>query len=137
MVASLEHPTVDMFIGRDDRLLRRATLDLDVREPAKGAAQLDGVSSMGVTMALDYAQLNHRQTIAAPPDAKPYGELSRQLLGLGAAIGDSGAGLSNRGRRPQRCRRRLEHQVSGLPGRAGQSVTKLRKCASLIDATGR
>jgi hypothetical protein len=139
LVASLQHPSVELFVGRSDHLLRRATLDLEVREPAKRAAKLDGVTSMGVAMTLDYSQLNHRQTITTPAHVKPYRGLGGKLLGLGSAIegstegstgaaggaqGGSGAGSSS-GSTYGRC-----------VGRAGQNLSKLQRCAPLINAGG-
>jgi hypothetical protein len=157
LVASLQHPSVELFVGRSDHLLRRATVDLEVREPAKRAAKLDGVTSMGVTMTLDYSQLNHRQTITAPAHVKPYRGLSGKLLGLGSAIGGSaGAGGGEHGGSAGAGGREHggsagagggEHGSSGAGGsagstygrcvgHAGQSVSKLQRCAPLINAGG-
>jgi hypothetical protein len=132
LVASLRHPSVDAFIGRDDHLLRRATLDVGVRVPAKRTSQLGGISSLAANITLNYSRINQPQTITAPPSPKPYGDLSRQLLGLGAELGNasssSGAGATSAGGS-------AEYQV--CLQRSGGDVTKLQRCASLTDATGR
>jgi hypothetical protein len=134
LVTSLRHPSVDAFIGRDDHLLRRATLDVDVRVPAQRRSQLGGISSLGAKVTLNYSQLDQPQTITAPPSAKPYGELSRRLLGLGAELGNasssssSGAGATGAGG---------SAKYQACLQRSGGNVTKLQKCASLIDAAGR
>jgi hypothetical protein len=134
LVAALQHPWVDVFIGRDDHLLRRATLDVGVKVPAKRSAQLGGVKSLGATVTLDYAQLNQPQTITAPSAAKPYSQLSRQLLGLGSSLSSatgssasSGSGAGNIG----------SATYQACLQRSAGDMAKLQKCASLIDASGR
>jgi hypothetical protein len=129
LVAALQHPWVNVFVGRDDHLLRRATLDVAVKVPAKQSAQLGGVNSLGATVTLDYAQLNRPQTITAPSDAKPYSQLSRQLLGLGSSLGSasSGSGSTAAG---------AASKYQACLQKSAGDMAKLQKCASLIDASG-
>lgn len=55
--------TVDMWVGQDDHILRR--LDVDVALEDRGTLRL----RLGV------ADVNHRQTVAAPREARPFADL--------------------------------------------------------------
>ena len=92
----MRNPSVELFIGNDDHILRRAALDLNVRVPAKAESQLSGITSLGVAVTVNYGQLNRPQKITppAPAQVKPYRQLSRQLSGLALQLEGSAAGGS-------------------------------------------
>ncbi len=130
LVAELHSPTVELFIGNADHLLRRAVLGLTVKVPAAAAAKLPGISSLGVGVTANYAQLNRPQTITAPKSVKPYSQLGQQLSGLANQLGGSvtrsgGSGAAGRQGAYEECLQK-----------SGGNVTKLQKCASLIDSVG-
>ena len=94
LVSELDNPTVQLFIGSADHTLRRAALDLNLKLPAKTASELPGISSLGVAVTVDYAQMNRPQTITAPAQVKPYSQLGQQLSGLEQTLEGSAAGTT-------------------------------------------
>jgi hypothetical protein len=137
LVSELDNPTVQLFIGSADHTLRRAALDLTLKLPAKTASKLPGISSLGVAVTVDYAQVNRPQTITAPAQVKPYSQLGQQLSGLeqtleGSAAGTTASAVNGSG-----------SAAAGGHGKyyeclqkSGGNLTKLQKCASLIDSAG-
>jgi hypothetical protein len=128
LVSELRAPTVELFIGSADHTLRRAALDLNLKVPAKTASKLPGVSSVGVAVTVDYADLNRPQTITTPPRVKPYSQLGLKLSGLEQSLEGSAEGTTS-------------GSASGQHGsydeclqQAGSNLTELQKCASLIDS---
>jgi hypothetical protein len=93
--ANLVHnPTIDLYSGADDHLLRKLDVALDVTPPA-GSAQ--GVTSVHVELSITLSGVNETQTISAPSNPKPFSELQQQLGGLGilgSTLGGSGTGSS-------------------------------------------
>jgi hypothetical protein len=137
LVSELDNPTVQLFIGSADHTLRRAALDLSLKLPAKAASKLPGISSLGVAVTVDYAQVNRPQTITAPAQVKPNSQLGQQLSGLeqtleGSTAGTTGSSANGSG-----------SAAAGGHGKyyeclqkSGGNLTKLQKCASLIDSAG-
>jgi hypothetical protein len=135
LVAELNDPTVELFIGRADHMLRRAALDMSLTPPATTAAKLPGISSVGVAVTVDYAQPNRPQAITAPAQVTPYSQLGQQLSGLeqllegstartsGSSASGSGSGAGTRVSTYYKCLQK-----------SGGNLTKLQNCASLIDS---
>jgi hypothetical protein len=127
LVAELQNPTVELFIGTADHTLRRAGLHLNLKVPAQAAAKLSGISSVGVAVTVDYAQLNRPQTITAPARVKPYSQLGPQLSGLEQPLegstGTTGSAAGGQGSTYDQCLQK-----------SGGNISKLQRCASLIDA---
>jgi hypothetical protein len=128
LVSELRNPTVELFIGSDDHTLRRAALDLNLKVPAKTASKLPGISSVGVAVSVDYAELNRPQTITAPARVKPYRQLGQQLSGLEQTLEGSAAGTTSGSAGAQ------HSNYNECLQQAGGNLTELQKCASLIDS---
>jgi hypothetical protein len=80
-----------------------------------------------VAATVDYTQLNRPQTITAPAHVKPSSQLGQQLSGLAEQLaGSAGAHRSGSGAQ--------DSTYDGCRREAGGNLTKLQKCASLIDA---
>ena len=80
---AIKEASVDVYSGKDDRVLRRLSVSLNIEPPA-GPGALD-VSSVNVDFSLTLSDVNAPQTITAPSGAKP---ISRLLGDLG--LGDLG-----------------------------------------------
>jgi hypothetical protein len=91
---AVKEAKVDVFTGKDDKTLRRLQLavSFDVPKDLKGQAQ--GVEGGDVNLTLELVDLNQKQDISAPADARPWSELQQQLgVGaLGNALGSGSAG---------------------------------------------
>jgi hypothetical protein len=148
LISELRNPTVQLFIGSADHTLRQAILDLNLKVPAKMSSELPGISSVGVAVTVNYADLNRPQTITAPAQVKPYDQLSMQLSGLLDEIDESTAGTTNNSAGASGASGSPTGGATGSAGgasgsdtkydqclsKAAGNVTELEKCASLIDA---
>jgi len=124
--AAIKDPKVEIYTGKDDKILRRMVVNM-------------GVDSNGTTgtVAFDVSitDLNEDQDIAEPQDAKPFTELLGQLggLGLGAGGASSGSGSSSGGTSASGGGSAADlEKYSDCLSDAGSDVAKARKCAELL-----
>jgi hypothetical protein len=130
VVDAIKDPRVEIYTGKDDKILRRMVVDLGVDDKS---------SNTSGTVAFDIAitNLNQDQDIAEPSDAKPFGELLGQLgqLGIGAgAAGSSGSGSSSSGSGSSGAGSSSQdlEKFSKCIEDAGNDTDKARKCADLL-----
>jgi hypothetical protein len=92
---SVDEASIDVYSGKDDRILRRLDLNLSLTPAEDSDATVDNVD---VEFSLTLSDVNAEQTIEAPSDAQPFSGLE-QALGLppgileGALSGELGGGL--------------------------------------------
>ncbi len=148
IAGAIRHATVDVWTGRSDKTLRKLALNLNVPVTGQFSTLLGGMSSAGIAMSLQYADLNQPQTIAAPTSVRPFAEFVTKLrgvaaqfqstlggAGLGGTSGTSGAGSSgpagtgSAGSSGVNTYSRCIQQAAG-------DVTKMQKCASLLSSGG-
>src|SRR4051794_11401744 len=75
---AVKRADVQIYTGKDDRILRRLHVDLRMEHPDKGAGT--------VALDLTLTGVNEDQDIAAPGDPRPFAELLDRLRGLGFAL---------------------------------------------------
>jgi hypothetical protein len=91
---SVDEASIDVYSGKDDRILRKLDLNLGISPPEDSGASVDSVD---VEFSLTLSDVNQEQTIEAPSDAQPFSLLER-ALGLppgileGALSGQLGGG---------------------------------------------
>lgn len=68
--------SIDLYTGADDKILRRLDLAIAFTDTAASGGELDLTLSIGI------ADVNQEQTIEAPPNPRPLGELIPGGLGL-------------------------------------------------------
>jgi hypothetical protein len=91
---AVEEASIDVYSGKEDKILRRLTLNLAVAPPEDDAS---GVDSAELEFSLTFSDVNNDQTIDAPTDAEPFSQLEQDLglpSGLleGALSGGGGLG---------------------------------------------
>ena len=84
-------PTFDVYVGKKDGKIRRVSLGLSFDVPKQSQSSVRGISSGNITLSIEFAAVGEPQSIVAPTGAKPIGELTKQLSGLGALSGIGGA----------------------------------------------
>jgi hypothetical protein len=109
--------SVEIFTGKDDRILRRMLVNLTADS---------GGQSADVTLDLQLTDVNADQEIKTPSDAKPFDQLLSQLGGLGGLAGTTGSGGSGGASSAN-----LE-KYSKCIDDAGSDAAKARKCADLL-----
>ncbi len=100
LTSAVQEASLDVYSGKDDRLLRKLSLSLTIEPPASAGAP---VSSVDVDFAITFSDVNEPQTIEAPSSARPFRDLAERLglgglpgvgglPGLGGGAGATGAG---------------------------------------------
>lgn len=130
---SIQSAHVDLWTGHEDRTLRRLTLDVRIAVPQDLRARAGGLRSGHIGFDLTLAQLNRRQAIRPPADARPIAQLSAilQQLGLGGASAPSGGAATSPSTSTP--------APSGTQGdyakcldAAGEDLAKVQRCAALL-----
>jgi len=86
--SSISSARVDVYVGANDRLLRRLALSATISSATPQArAALGGLRSATLTLVLRFAGLNQPQTILAPSNPQPLSQLGPALQRLGLAPG--------------------------------------------------
>jgi hypothetical protein len=87
----VKDPRFDVYVGKDDNVIRRLSADLSFKVPSEKQAQLNGLKSGTLSFSIEFADVGKPQAITAPKSAKPLSELTSQLGGLGSVLGGSGS----------------------------------------------
>lgn len=87
----------DVWSGKDDKVLRKLTVRLDLQ--ARNGQTAGGLTGGTLDFSLTISELNKPQTISAPANPRPWSELQKQLKGLnlGSLGGTGGSGSSSSG----------------------------------------
>src|SRR3954470_773127 len=75
----VKNPRFDVYVGKDDNVIRRLSADLSFSVPSDKQAQLNGLKSGTLSFSIDFANVGKPQTITAPANAKPLSELTSQF----------------------------------------------------------
>jgi hypothetical protein len=137
---SVKHPTVEIYTGKDDKILRRIVIALGI-VPPKGSTTSNGSANFKLDFSI--SDLNKDQSVSAPANAKPFDQLLSQLGGLGlgglgGAAGSSGSssgsgssGTSGSGTSAAGSNAKLQ-KYSDCVSKAGSDTAKAQKCAALL-----
>ena len=134
IAAAVHDPTVDVWTGRSDTMLRRMVIAASVAVSGATSAELGGLSSAGFRMTLGYSQLGTPQTISTPKNVHSYAQLQTKLAAIGTQL-QSGLGQTSTGGATSGSSRRVSRYSRCING-AGGNVRKMQKCAKLLGAGG-
>jgi hypothetical protein len=133
---SIEKADLDIYTGKDDKVLRKLEAKIQFNVPEDVRTQAGGLKSGEVELSLEIADINEPQSIEAPKSAKPLSDLQRQLgasgfggLSQGSSGGGSGSqNGSGSGSGPSREQsRRYLKCVQDAKG-----TEELNKCSDLL-----
>lgn len=85
--SSVDDPSFDVYIGKDDDVVRRISLNVDVEVPEGQRADVNGITGASVQLSAELSDIGGDQQVEAPRVSRPISDLSRQLGGLGALAG--------------------------------------------------
>jgi hypothetical protein len=97
---SIEKAELDLYTGKDDKVLRKVHATIKFNVPEELRQQASGLKSGEIELSVEIADVNEDQTITAPKSAKPLSELQSQLRSSGfgsLGSGSSGSGSSGSG----------------------------------------
>jgi hypothetical protein len=140
IAAAVKNATVDIWTGKSDKTLRKLALNLTMPVTGQVSTLMGGLRSAGIGLTVQYSNLNQPQSISTPANVRPYSEFTAKVqslmsgvegaLGSGAGAGAAtGSGSSSgSGASSSKVQKYSQCIVS-----AGQDVTKMQKCASLLN----
>jgi hypothetical protein len=133
IVAAVKTFAIEVYTGKQDRILRRLVVAADLQDPASKAA-----SHVSFDLTLD--KVGDAQTIETPSNAKPFSELMKiagQLKGLGSlgglAGGATGGGASGSGSSAAPSSDTIAKYAKCVEKAQGDSA-QAQKCAGLLGA---
>jgi hypothetical protein len=88
----VENPTFDVYVGKEDDVIRRVSGNLKIKVPEEDRQQVSGISGGTLRFSVELAKVNGDQTVEVPEKSRPIADLTKQLRGAGAlgALGGSG-----------------------------------------------
>jgi hypothetical protein len=144
VTAAIKNPTIDLWTGKNDTILRRLQLGATVPVSGTTSTELGGLTSASFKVTIDTTDVNQPQTITAPTHVGNYQQLQTKLQGILQGLGGlaglgvtSGAGAtSGTGTATAPAATGSSSQVSKYAkciNAAKDDVTKMQKCASLLN----
>ena len=98
---SVEDPSFDVYVGKDDDVIRRISLRLDVDVPESVRQDVNGVTGAAIRFSAELSDIGGDQKVQAPRTSQPIANLTQQLGGsLGALAGGLGGGGTTDGTTP-------------------------------------
>jgi len=87
----VQDPTFDVYVGKDDDVIRRISANLKFDVPEDDRESLGGLERGSLELTIELADVNGDQKIEAPARSRPISDLSRSLGGAGGLNGLGGA----------------------------------------------
>jgi hypothetical protein len=89
----VKNPTFDVYVGKDDNVVRRVAGQMQFEIPSNARAALGGLQGGSLDFSIQLSKVNGDQKIEAPANARPLSDLTKSLgaSGLGGLAG-GGAG---------------------------------------------
>ena len=135
IAGAIKNATIDIWTGKDDKILRKVSLNLNVPVSGRASTLAGGMTSAGIGFSLQYSKINQPQTISAPASVHPYSEFATKLRSLlGGVTGSvAGAGGSASGSAGSTGAGATVKKYTQCLQAAAQDVVKMQKCASLLN----
>lgn len=87
----VEDPRFDVYIGKEDGIVRRISADLEFDVPEEDREGLGGLESGSLRFSIELGEVNRPQRFEPLPDARPIAELAQQIAPLLGGLGGGGA----------------------------------------------
>jgi hypothetical protein len=92
LTEAVDDPTFDIYVGKEDDLIRRVSGRVDFEVPKQSRAGLGGLDGGSVVFSVEFRDVNGDQQIEAPANARPLSDLTDSLGGGALADGLEGGG---------------------------------------------
>lgn len=138
----VRNPSFDVYVGKDDDVIRRLSAQLELRVPERDRTRAGGIEGGALRFSIEFGDLDGGQEVQAPAKARPMADLTTQLGGLGVLVGvgalggDAGGGGDDRGTlaAPGGEDRRTGPGAAGSGG--GDGVEAFRRYSDCLDKAG-
>jgi hypothetical protein len=144
LTEAVEDPSFDIYVGKDDDIIRRVSGRVEFEVPKRSRAGLSGLDGGSIVFSVEFRDVNGDQEIEEPTRSRPLSDLTESLGaggladGLGGGGGGSGApappdmppgdgegGSSD----PEAFRRYAECLDNARP----EDTDELQRCADLLE----
>jgi hypothetical protein len=75
----VRNPTFDIYVGKDDDIIRRLSGRLELTVPEEDRGSLGGIEGGAFDISVEFEDVNGDQKIEAPASARPLSDLTRSL----------------------------------------------------------
>jgi hypothetical protein len=145
IAGDVRNPVFDVWTGTSDKTVRKLSIGLSLPVSGQLSTLLGGLSSAGLNLTMQYADLNQPQSIVAPASTAPYtqfqAKISSIVQAIESAIGSqlpapttSGSTSSGTSSSPGSSgSSSTVNSYSQCITAAGGDVAKMQKCASLLN----
>jgi hypothetical protein len=90
LAKSVDNPSFDVYVGKDDDIVRRISLRIDVEVPERDRKRVGGVTRASVRLSAQLDDVGGDQQVEAPRSSRPLSDLTSQLGSLGNLTGGLG-----------------------------------------------
>jgi hypothetical protein len=144
IAGEVRDPVFDVWTGSSDKTVRKLSIGLTLPVSGELSTLFGGLNSAGVTLTMQYADLNQPQTIVAPTSTAPYSQFQSKIQtilqaiesAVGAQLPTSGGsttsgGTSTTGSSSSGSSSSV-NSYSQCITQANGDVAKMQKCSSLL-----
>lgn len=97
LAETVRNPSFDVYVGKDDEVIRRLSAQLEVRVPEKDRARAGGIEGGALRLSIEFSDVDGKHVVEAPAKSRPIADLTTQLGGLSALAGALGGNTSGSG----------------------------------------
>jgi len=87
LAQAVDDPTFDVYVGKDDDIVRRVSLRIDVDVPEEERKDVGGITGASIRLTAQLNDVGGDQRVEAPDSARPLSELTSQIGNLDALTG--------------------------------------------------
>jgi hypothetical protein len=91
LTEAVEDPSFDVYVGKEDGIIRRVSGKVEFEIPKRSRAGLGGLDGGSITFSVEFRDVNGNQQIEEPANARPLSDLTDSLGGGGLAQGLGGS----------------------------------------------
>jgi hypothetical protein len=92
LTEAVDDPSFDVYVGKDDDIIRRVSGKVEFEIPKRSRAGLGGLDGGSITFSVEFRDVNGNQKIEEPANARPLSDLTDSLGGGGLTQGLDGGG---------------------------------------------
>jgi hypothetical protein len=126
LTEAVQDPSFDIYVGKEDNIIRRISGRVEFEIPKRSRAGLGGLDGGSIVFSVEFRDVNGDQEIEAPANARPLSDLTDSLGagGLPGALG-GGTGEPEAGGPPD--------MPSGAAGDGSSDPETFRRYAECLD----
>lgn len=87
LAESVDAPSFDVYVGKDDDIVRRVSLRIDVDVPEQDREDIGGTTGVSIRLTAQLDDVGGDQRVDAPRSARPLSDLTSQIGSLRALTG--------------------------------------------------